>query len=208
MSTENSEKTEKSEKISIGESAKILFGRAARKVKGAAEVVKDSAVGVAEVVKDGTVSAATTAVSAVKSAKDEVSEWNPLSKVTEFPSGLREVVKKAKEANSLDDSCQRLRDVEGLIKYLNEEKESLCLKVYAECPHEKIVKVRGEAKAFTSTPGYKLCLKCGMAEEGAPGDWSTSYLKLINDGPEMPRKEAEECVVRKFSQEEIRKFRD
>lgn len=210
MTTENSEKDEKpakNDKISLGESAKILFGRAARKVKGAASVVKDSAVGVAEVVKDSTVTAATATVSAVKTATEEVAEWNPLTKVTEFPQGLREVVKKAREANSLDDICQKLTDVDGLVKFLQEEKETLCLKVYAECPHEKIVKVRAETKLITSSPAYKLCLKCGIAEEGAPGDWSTSHYRLTADGAEMARKEAEPRVLRKFSQEEIRKLK-
>lgn len=206
MTTDNSEKEEKpakSDKISLGESAKILFGRAARKVKDAAGVVKDSA----GVVKDSTVSVASTAVSAVKTATEGVAEWNPLTKVTEFPQGLQKVVKRARDANSLDDICQRLTDVDGLVKFLQEEKEALCFKVYAECPHEKIVKVRAEAKLLTSSPAYKLCLKCGIAEEGASGDWSASHYRLIADGAEMTRKEAEPRVLRKFSQEEIRNLK-
>ena len=199
---ENNVVESKTEKISIGESAKILFGRAGRKLKGAAVIVKDSAVTAAGVVKDSTSSVAGSAVSAAKSVTEDVVGWRP--KAVDF----RSVVQKAKEANTLDDICQRLLDLQGLEKFLAEEKEALCLKAYTECPHEKVVKVKGEVGVFTAASGYKLCLKCCMAEEGGKGDLTSSHFRLVADGQEMPRKEADKLVMRMFSQEEVLKFKN
>ena len=206
------------EKLSIGESAKVLLTRAGKKVKGAAQAVKDSAVsaatvvaesasGAAEVVKNSAMSTKDTAVSAVKTTVDEVSSWSPFPKVSKFPTEFRQAVTRAKELNSLDDKINQLRELTELVSYMNKMREELCLQIYHECPHNKLVKVKGEEKTFSSTPAFKLCLECGLAEEGIVNNLTTSYFKMTAEAEDMPRKQAEDKVVRKFSQEEIRKLK-
>lgn len=188
-------------KISLGESALVLLGRAGRKVNGVAKVVKDSAVGVVVKVKDSAESGTAAASEAVKEATDEISTWNPFSNVAKFPEGLKAAAVRAKNLSSLEDRVERLNDLDQLIVSLRKDRDDLSMVVYTSCPHDNLVLIPAKSEWVTSKHAFKICLTCGLAEEG------DTYHRMTGSAVKMDKLDPKIKIHRKFTQEEVRKMK-
>ena len=199
VNSESSPSSSEEENLGLAKSAKILLTRAGRTVQSTAKSAKDSASSTLGSLKESTSTNFNKVKDSVSDLKTpDLSKWNPFKKLPD----INEIVQQAKELNSTEDVKAQLEQVVSLITMLEQEKTELIYKLYKTCPHTTVVKVKMDEGLLKSTPPYKLCKLCGIAEEGQLDQ--TGYIKLTEKASDLPREEADKLVIKKFSQKELK----
>lgn len=193
--------------VTLSDTAKTLLDRTYRKLKKTSGKVVETAGEVAMTTMGIAQTAAGEVKKAVTSTASNVAEWNPINKVSQVPAGIKEVVVEAKKLSSLEDLRGQAEDLDRNIGSLVKEKEDVFLKLYKQCDHKKLWRVAGKEKLLGgSIPPLKICMTCGLAEEGKVGEWSRGFFKFTGDGKTLEPSEIKGKILRKFSQEELERM--
>lgn len=193
--------------VSLSESAKVLLDRTFRKVKKTTGKVVETAGEITMTTVGLAQSAAGEVKKAVSSSANHVAEWKPLTRVSQVPAGIKDVVVEAKRLSSLEDLRSHAEELDKNIASLVKDKEEVFVKLYKQCDHKKLWRVAGKEKLLGgSIPPIKICMTCGLAEEGKVGEWSRGFYKFTSEGKTLDPSDIKGKILRKYSQEELERM--
>ena len=115
--------------------------------------------------------------------------------------------KPAKRPSSHGKQRELLKRIDALKierKKLDERIETLSTKLMSKCPHSfEALREADSASSSFGTPPFRVCIDCGLAEEG----WGCGYRKLgggcYSGIPTLPRDAARKYVRRYKSQRDM-----